>query len=87
MGLNVSGRKSPGRKARGAGRGALGGGQGRESGSLPQVSVPRAERQAPEVVPKVPAGQREALVTDDRSRGTKRRLREGGAQGRQARFV
>ena len=42
MGLNVSGRKSPGRKARGAGRGALGGGQGRESGSLPQVSVPRS---------------------------------------------
>ena len=54
----------------------------------------RAERQAPEVVPKVPAGQREALVTDDRPRGRKRRLRagEGGERGggtmaRRARFV
>ena len=65
-------------------------GQGKEH--VPQMRrclerAARAERQAPEVVPKVPAGQREALVTDDRSRGTKRRLREGGAQGRQARFV
>ena len=62
-------------------------GQGQEH--VPQMRrclerAVRAERQAPEVVPKAPVGQREALVTDDRPRGRKRRLRaagEGGERG------
>ena len=39
----------------------------------------RAERQAPEVAPKVPAGQREALVTDDRR--NKKGVRAAGECG------